>query len=217
MDSLKTLCQLSTQQLITLSEGLRDELRRRAALAELGPASQYGLASEAASALHARLRLVLVLEPSAAPVPDPRHGAAGKGAPTGDTTTTGAAEFCLQCSGAIDLNTHIYWLRRHESYRFCSLDCREQWLAAGYGRQCPSCKEDFGHEGECRPLADPEASTTTNSLRSSTAAAGAARAEGADREGTEGARPESSSAGRGEDRKPTDLGYHLSLLKGGAA
>lgn len=216
-------CELSTAQLLTLAGGFADELLRRAH-AEEDSAKKRLLHLGACHLveLKGRLRLLRARElesPPAAPVPDSLHGAEEPGAPivrapsgAGDTTTTGAAGvFLSRCyftsfggkHGGGTLRFRCSLPQGHPGSHFDPLAVPALVPAP----PCERCKEDLGHEGECRPIAEQETAPTLNSPDS---AAGAARAEGADQEGAEGDRLQ-SSGGR------VELADHLRMLKGGAA
>lgn len=186
--TLKALCELSTKQLVTLTEGLRDELMRRSrSVLDVFAARQYRQAAEAMSAAHARMKLirlrerevelgVRISEPSEAPSAA-QHEAAPPSTPPRDGASESSLPLCERCK--VDMG--------HEG----------------------QCFPPPGPEVE----AGPQSSTSTDARRSADAAGGAARAEGADGEGgAEGDERTKSSAPRAWDLAP-----HLAVLKGGAA
>lgn len=229
----QVFCQLTTRQLVQVSLGFSDELRRRAD-AETDTQKQHllYLANVRLTEARAYLRNVQSLEGGFAlsPVPDTQHGAELPGAPhvcvpagTASTTTGGAgvshakgcrAGLCEQCRYVLTgTSTSLNRTAEKCFSRTCSNVVNYYSCTPGYCVECShNCECTCGAEELWRRTPDAMQRVDPAPLLTEPSSSEFERRAQRGPKAAEGAR----EAGRAE-QGPVDLSAHLALLKGGAA
>ncbi len=214
----QVFCQLTSKQLVLVTQGLSDELKRRAD-ADTDTQRQHllYLANVRITEARAYLRNVQSLDartPSPAPpVPDTQHGAESPGAsPLEASTTTGGAGGSAVCSRCLHIEANH--LGPHHPRRQCAAgigtakwcDCTGFVARADY--VCPDCGKSLSTTSfgalRCFNCDDPHPAPSSSSP---------SELHGRGQPGPKGEAAEGGPAKKG----PVDLAAHLSVLKGGAA